>query len=43
MTSEIYVGIDVSKRWLEVRVHGEAESRKVGNDPDGFTNLIEQL
>jgi transposase len=43
MTSEIYVGIDVSKRWLEVRVHGEAESRKVGNDPDGFTTLIEQM
>jgi transposase len=43
MTSEIYVGIDVNKRWLDVRVHGEAESRKVGNDPDGFTTLIEQM
>jgi len=43
MTSETYVGIDVSKRWLEVRVHGEAESRKIGNDPDGFTSLIAEL
>jgi len=43
MTSEVFVGIDVSKRWLEVRGHGEAESRKIGNDPDGFTTLIEQM
>jgi len=43
MTSEICVGIDVSKRWLEVRVHGGAESQKIGNDPDGFTTLIEQM
>src|SRR3990172_7451534 len=35
--------IAVSKRWLEVRGHGEAESRKIGNDPDGFTTLIEQM
>lgn len=43
MTSETVVGIDVSKRWLEVQVHGEAESRKIGNDPDGFTTLMEQM
>jgi transposase len=43
MTSETVVGIDVSKRWLEVRVHEEAESRKIGNDPDGFMTLIEQM
>jgi transposase len=43
MTSETIVGIDVSKRWLEVRIHGEAESRKIGNDPDGFRALIEQM
>ena len=41
MTSELFVGIDVSKRWLEVQVHGEAESRKLGNDVDGFASLIE--
>lgn len=43
MTSELYVGIDVSKRWLEVWVHGGAESCKIGNDPDGFRSLIEQM
>jgi len=44
MTSEGYVvGIDVSKRWLEVQVHGEAESRKIGNDLDGFTTLVERV
>ncbi len=43
MTSEAYVGIDVSKRWLEVRVHGAAESKKLGNDPDGYTSLIEKM
>jgi transposase len=43
MTSEKFVGIDVSKRWLEVQVHGEAESRKFGNDPDGIRSLLEQM
>lgn len=43
MTSEKFVGIDVSKRWLEVQVHGEAESRKYGNDPDGIRSLVEQM
>ena len=43
MTSEKYVGIDVSKRWLEVQVHGEAEGRKFGNDPDGIRSLVEQM
>jgi hypothetical protein len=35
MTSETIVGIDVSKRWLEVQVHGRAKSQKVGNDAEG--------
>lgn len=43
MTSEKFVGIDVSKRGLEVQVHGEAESRKFGNDPDGIRSLLEQM
>jgi transposase len=43
MTSEGYVGIDVSKRWLEVRMYGESESRKVGNDADGYRNLVEEM
>lgn len=40
MTSETIVGIDVSKRWLEVQVYGEPESRTVGNDLDGFKTLL---
>jgi transposase len=43
MTSETVVGIDVSKRSLEVQVHGEGKGWKVGNDVDGFTTLIEQM
>jgi transposase len=43
MTSEKFVGIDVSKRWLEVQVHGEEESRKFGNDPDGIRSLVEPM
>jgi transposase len=43
MTSEKYVGIDVSKRWLEVNVHSENESRKIGNDPDGYVSLVEAM
>lgn len=43
MTSEAYVGIDVSKRWLEVCVHGEPESWKVGNDADGHRTLVEKM
>jgi transposase len=43
MTSETFVGIDVSKRWLEVQIHGDTKSWKVSNDPDGFAVLIEQM
>ncbi len=43
MTSEAYVGIDVSKRWLEVCVHGAVESQKIGNDPDGFRVLVGEM
>ena len=43
MTSETVVGIDVSKRSLEIQVHGEEKGWKVSNDVDGFTTLIEQM
>ncbi len=44
MTSEgKVIGIDVSKRWLEVQVYEEAESRKIGNDPDGFATMVERM
>lgn len=43
MTSTIFVGIDVSKRWLEVCVHGETGSQKLGNDADGLITLLEGM
>jgi transposase len=43
MTSETIVGIDVSKRWLEVQVHGRAKSQKVGNDAEGHNGLVAQM
>lgn len=43
MTSELFVGIDVSKRWLEVQVHGEAESHQRGNNAEGIRKLVADL
>ncbi len=43
MTSGSFVGIDVSKRWLEVRVYGTAESKQIGNDPDGYARLVQEM
>jgi transposase len=43
MTNKTFVGVDVSKRWLEVRVHNTPESKEVGNDPDGFVTLIKKM
>jgi transposase len=39
MTSEKYVGIDVSKRWLDVQIHEASEQRRFGNDPSGYIEL----
>jgi transposase len=43
MTSEKFVGIDVSKRWLEVNEYGEETTWKVNNDAIGFVSLIERM
>jgi len=43
MTSGRFVGIDVSKRWLDVQVHEDGQAWKVGNDLDGYTTLIAKL
>jgi transposase len=43
MTSEAFVGIDVSKRWLDVCVHGQAGNQKIGNDAEGFVSLVEEM
>lgn len=43
MTRKLVVGIDVGKRQLEVQVHTQANSRKIGNDPDGFISLCQWM
>jgi transposase len=43
MTSQTILGIDVSKRILEVHLHGQADSGKFGNDPDGLASLVAYL
>jgi transposase len=41
--NEISVGIDVSKRGLDVHIHPTGEHQKFGNDPDGIARLLEWL
>ncbi len=43
MTSGRFVGIDVSKRWLDVAVDGEGGAWRVGNDGEGFAHLIAKM
>jgi len=43
MTRAQFVGIDVSKRQLEVHIHEQAASREFGNDPDGIRTLVERM
>lgn len=41
--SEIFVGIDVSKKWLDVAVHEPAEGFRVSNDESGIASLVKSL
>lgn len=43
MTSTTIVGIDVSKRWLDIHMHEENKSWRVNNDPDGHVTLLRQM
>jgi transposase len=43
MTKKIYVGIDVSKRWLEVYAQGEGKVRKISNDREGIKRLVQWM
>jgi transposase len=43
MTSKTYVGIDVSKRNLDVHVYGSTDSRKFGNDEEGIGRLVNHM
>jgi len=40
---EIFVGIDVSKAWLDIAVHEQKEAFRVSNDPVGIAELVERL
>jgi len=41
--AEIFVGIDVSKAWLDVAIHTQAETFRVGNDDAGIASLVKCL
>ena len=41
--AEIFVGIDVSKAWLDVAVHEQATFFRVRNNDQGVGELVEQL
>src|SRR5512139_760239 len=40
---EIFVGIDVSKAWLDVAVHEQAEVWRMANEEAGIGKLVERL
>ena len=40
---EIFVGIDVSKAWLEVAVHEQKEPYRFSNDEAGIASLAKML
>jgi len=42
-TAGIFVGIDVSKTWLDSAVHETEIAWRIGNDDKGITNLIKRL
>ena len=42
-TVEILVGIDVSKAWLDVALHEQKETFRVGNDEIGISGLVKKL
>ena len=43
ISKELYVGIDVSKKTLDIAIRPTDEAWQVGNDPEGIAQLIGQL
>jgi transposase len=41
--AEIFVGIDVSKAWLDIAVHEQDETFRVSNDDAGIVGLVKRL
>ena len=42
-TVEIFVGIDISKAWLDVAVHEQTEPLRASNDEPGIASLVKRL
>jgi len=42
-TVEIFVGIDVSKVWLDIAIHDQTETYRVSNDDEGIAKLVQKL
>jgi transposase len=42
-TEEIFVGIDVSKNWLDIAVHAQEAAFRTGNDDLGIASLVKRL
>ena len=40
---EIFVGIDVSKAWLDIAVHEREETSRVANDDTGIPDLVKRM
>jgi transposase len=40
---EIFVGIDISKAWLDIAVHEREETFRVSNDETGISSLVKRL
>lgn len=41
--AEIFVGIDVSKAWLDIAVHEQEEAFRTGNNDIGIASLVKRL
>jgi transposase len=41
--AEIFIGIDVSKVWLDVAVHEQEETFRAGNEDAGIANLVKRM
>ena len=42
-SADIFVGIDVSKNWLDVAVHDREEALRTGNDETGIASLVKRM
>ena len=43
MNNKLYIGIDVSKDWVDIAVHGQRQVIRVANTPTALVEWVEQL